>query len=91
MIKSVQSGLSALSNNVAGDYGTNKGTNIAINYVNPTKTMVLVGISFLSRVDGVGIKNLSAVVTSNYNLQISIPDTGYYTYTAVRWQVIEFY
>lgn len=89
MIKSIQTGLSSILNNVVGDYGTGRGTNVTINSVDVNKCIILFGTSFVSRIDGVGTYSLTGKLTSSTNLQISVPVSG--TYVPTRWQIIEFY
>lgn len=96
MIKSVQSGFAAITNNVTGDYGASRGTNITITSVDSSKCMVLLGTSFVSRAvsyysGSSQIFNSSIKLTSNTNLQISISPATTGTPTSLRWQVIEFY
>jgi hypothetical protein len=90
MIKSIQTGLATLTNNITGDYGTSRGTDITISSVDTNKSMVYFGHDFACRVDGVLLGNSSGKLTSSTNLQISVPYTGY-TYVPIRWQIIEFY
>jgi hypothetical protein len=90
MIKSVQTGLASILNNVTGDYGTNYATNVTITAVDYSKCMLLLGTSFTSRINDVGIFNATIKLTSDTNLQISMPVRSPLG-VALRWQVIEFY
>jgi hypothetical protein len=94
MIKSVQTGLASMLNNVVGDYGTNYGTNVAINAVDSSKVMLFLGSTYISRVEGIGIFNATIRLTTSTNLQISVPvrhPTSSVNNISLRWQVIEFY
>lgn len=96
MIKSVQTGFANISNNVDSDHGSLRGTNITITSVDSTKCMLLLGTSFITRAyssvtGNIAVFSATIKVTSNTNIQISLPSTATSQFVALRWQVIEFY